>query len=491
MKKSSLFPNPLLLFLLFSAAFTVAQINSSTPYTTLFSYDGQADILIAGASELHETGGSNNCGTDAPTQVEISLPTGVTGNRIIRAYVHWYTMTRNRFNGLPAYKEMGNLKFTPPGSEMFSLSSTSYPAYLHISGKENDVNWEMKRADVTQILRSLKTPNGVYMADIIGGYVNSCPKTQANIRAWTLTIVYDDPTSINYRRQIIFDGFTPAWHNNISINIAGYEVPMIGDNQGEFTAVFVQGDPGITGEVCTTSDQSFPNFGTDFGNGSEGGGLDIDKVTGNLTRGSNSMTLDATSYQDAIIPGVFAMNLASTQMALPVELTLFEGSYDKSRCAVDLSWQTTAEINNEKFFVERSIDGENWELIGAINGAVNSQSENNYSYKDQNPEMGSNFYRLTQQDLDGKTRKAGLLKVERPNVKFNWIPSVNSMEISANVRIIECLVVNMNGQSMPVKIEEPSSINSKQEKIIVKMDDFPTGVYLIKTNIGSTKVQVN
>lgn len=86
--------------------------------------------------------------------------------------------------------------------------------------------------------------------------------------------------------------------------------------------------------------------------------------------------------------------------ALPVNWLSFTGALtDKND--VRLLWETSAEEGNQGFHVERSLNGENWSRIGYLDGAGDSESDNNYQFDDTNPLNGQNFYRLMQEDFDG------------------------------------------------------------------------------------------
>lgn len=83
---------------------------------------------------------------------------------------------------------------------------------------------------------------------------------------------------------------------------------------------------------------------------------------------------------------------------LPVELTSF--SAEKKHNGVELSWETNSERNNDYFTIERSTDGQNWVAISTIQGAGNSSTLTSYSAFDLKPEIGENYYRLSQTDYD-------------------------------------------------------------------------------------------
>jgi hypothetical protein len=124
---------------------------------------------------------------------------------------------------------------------------------------------------------------------------------------------------------------------------------------------------------------------------------------------------DATVYSSATLVGgrvEFAgVSFTSTQpyftlattnygmTPLPVELISFQGRTIGEENL--LTWSTATEHNNDHFDVERSADGAEFEWIGTMDGAGNSQQVINYELNDRQPLRGYNYYRLKQVDIDG------------------------------------------------------------------------------------------
>ncbi len=92
----------------------------------------------------------------------------------------------------------------------------------------------------------------------------------------------------------------------------------------------------------------------------------------------------------------------SKPVKVPVELLDFSATpVDNER--VLLKWSTATETNNAYFSVQRSRDGIKWTTeIGRVKGAGNSLETLHYSYWDEAPLTGINYYRLQQFDLDGQ-----------------------------------------------------------------------------------------
>ena len=95
---------------------------------------------------------------------------------------------------------------------------------------------------------------------------------------------------------------------------------------------------------------------------------------------------------------------------LPVELLSFTAVRDGNSTV--LTWVTGAEINNESFTIERSLDGVNFEEIGYVRGAGNSYAEIDYMEYDYSPGAGVNYYRIKQTDFDGTVSYSFVLQVD-------------------------------------------------------------------------------
>jgi len=92
--------------------------------------------------------------------------------------------------------------------------------------------------------------------------------------------------------------------------------------------------------------------------------------------------------------------IVGAETSLPIELIDFTGAQTAS--AVLLNWRTALEINNAYFSIERSADGARYEAIGQVPGAGTSTVINSYTYTDEQPLSGVNYYRLRQVDFDGQ-----------------------------------------------------------------------------------------
>lgn len=134
---------------------------------------------------------------------------------------------------------------------------------------------------------------------------------------------------------------------------------------------------------------------------------------------------------------------------LPVTFGGFSGKLSNN--GIDLNWQTWAEINNQRFEVERSTDALKFTAVGtvatkAING--NHQGQLNYQFTDANPAPGVNYYRIRQIDKDGSSEYSKMVKVsyniqESNSIVRNYYPNPVSdklfIQLGAGIRQVEAV----------------------------------------------------
>jgi hypothetical protein len=83
---------------------------------------------------------------------------------------------------------------------------------------------------------------------------------------------------------------------------------------------------------------------------------------------------------------------------LPVTLISFEASTREHHVA--LTWATAKETNADRFDIEHSSNGKNWNLVGTVVAKGESSVYENYTFEHKAPVKGQNFYRLKMTDHD-------------------------------------------------------------------------------------------
>jgi Secretion system C-terminal sorting domain len=150
--------------------------------------------------------------------------------------------------------------------------------------------------------------------------------------------------------------------------------------------------------------------------------------------------------------------------------------------SVKLFWQTSMEMNNDNFSVQRSINGSVWETFQTVPGSGNSDNISSYSATDQNPYPGTSFYRLMQTDFNGTVSYSPVRSIDLKNIlaisiypnpaaQFVFIQSVNPATMQINL-------YNSNGQIMNVPLLTGGSTR------MLDVSELSTGVYFLSISQG-------
>ena len=119
---------------------------------------------------------------------------------------------------------------------------------------------------------------------------------------------------------------------------------------------------------------------------------------------------------------------------LPIELIYFEGTPNPSFNL--LKWSTASEHNSDYFQIERSIDGEEWKVVGSKLASGNSTVTVNYNYLDSFDDFVINYYRLKQVDKDGQFKLYDPISLDNTkNIKkiIKYINTINQ-EVNSDTK---------------------------------------------------------
>jgi hypothetical protein len=109
---------------------------------------------------------------------------------------------------------------------------------------------------------------------------------------------------------------------------------------------------------------------------------------------------------------------------LPVKLLSFDAQKDESK--VILNWTTSSEINSEIFEIERQQNTEDFNKIGQVKAAGNSNNKRFYQFNDYNYENESEiFYRLKMIDKDGSFEYSPIVSIQLSDIN-------NEVKVSPN-----------------------------------------------------------
>lgn len=190
--------------------------------------------------------------------------------------------------------------------------------------------------------------------------------------------------------------------------------------------------------------------------------------SGNL----RSITVSTTSFSSWAI--------ADQNNPLPVSMTYFKG---KATAAGSLlEWATASEKNSAAFEVERSINGKDFEKVGMVNAAGNSNSKIEYTFTDRNAQRNlTNYYRLRQVDLDGSFEYSAIVTINSAKTaELNAVAYPNPFNGTLNLKLnnavsnAEVIVMTIDGKQVHRQVIKEASSN-----LALSLPNLKPGFYLL------------
>ncbi|MEO9853952.1 MAG: T9SS type A sorting domain-containing protein [Reichenbachiella sp.] len=179
---------------------------------------------------------------------------------------------------------------------------------------------------------------------------------------------------------------------------------------------------------------------------------------------------------------------------LPVELISLTGTNNVGVTLIE--WATASELNNDRFEIERSGDGQNFQKIGMVNGHGTVNTLKTYSFSDTRPLRGYSYYRLKQVDYDGSSALSQVISVLADD-SFTTNYLVYPNPVQHNLLNVKTGTV-AEGQSIYYKI------TNLEGKDVMSVEGFPefsetktlflpeleSGQYILIISSGSQNVSV-
>jgi hypothetical protein len=171
--------------------------------------------------------------------------------------------------------------------------------------------------------------------------------------------------------------------------------------------------------------------------------------------------------------------------ALPITLVSFDAIY-KGGEDTYLLWETSSEINNGFFTVERSVNAKDFVKIGTVNSKApggNSSLPLYYTLVDPNVSEGTYYYRLGQTDLDGQNTYSGMatITIDKSDAAFGVKPNPTNSKTEITYTAFENCTALLKVFDFKGALVSHSELNAVTGKNIALIDlgDKPAGIYFI------------
>ncbi len=171
---------------------------------------------------------------------------------------------------------------------------------------------------------------------------------------------------------------------------------------------------------------------------------------------------------------------------LGIELVKFEINALQNNDAVQLSWITVSEVNNDGFEVQKSssIDLGKWSKIGWVKGHGNSNQLEKYYFTDNAPHHGLNYYRLKQIDNDLSFSYSSIKSIEYKeklaSLEVYPNPAQNIISFQ-NQEYNKYKIINIQGQILQIG-EVPISRT-------IDVFTLPKGLYFLELTNRITQIK--
>lgn len=295
------------------------------------------------------------------------------------------------------------------------------------------------------------------------GYTVNVKITPKTIAPSTLTCTSGYNYNVGFTYSITVTGVNTCYNGNIGIQ------PQIicgGQNNGYYT---INVAAPVVGAASTTK-----------------------TYTGSLTTSSNSYrsTNDCATATPSLLgcsniqTTIFGPGISTTTLtcaaggALAITLNEFTAKMQNSKTI--LNWSTSLEINNKLFIIEHSTDGINFTEKGNVSGSLNSTSTKQYSYVDNSPVNGKNYYRLKSIDINGNFSYSKIISstndVKTSNIFINTNLTSGIFYVTTNFSD-DIFLLSTSGQIIQKLVKGKNNITS-----------LPAGMYLIKMNTDVLKI---
>ena len=151
---------------------------------------------------------------------------------------------------------------------------------------------------------------------------------------------------------------------------------------------------------------------------------------------------------------------------------------------IELKWSTQSEINISGFNITRSSDGINFTNIGFVAAGNTPGSGNQYSFIDESPLAGKDYYRLEVQELTGANSFSDIRMVtldEYADIVISPNPVGETLNLQTSLQFKQAVLQVFNNEGKLVFLTRVNGSGN----IMVKLPALPSGLYSARIANGT------
>ena len=274
---------------------------------------------------------------------------------------------------------------------------------------------------------------GVYGTNLVGiGYTSSTDNFLTDVSGSTDGLGFSSTSTVSGFLNTA--GYVMAAHNGQTNTVQGpASMYTIGTNLYRWNRSWNIQQTGGNSSGTISVRFNFSDYNGTAPNSTYSYAILYNATDGTFATGTNQLiSTNATVSGNIVSFPVTASNLPagyytivwSPTFLLPAELTSFTATRQNNGCL--LQWSTAQETNSHHFEVQHGVDGMSFSAIGQVVAKGNSNLVSTYSFTDQYPAAGRNYYRLKIVDANGAATYSAVRLVDRggaglvtPDAYFN------------------------------------------------------------------------
>lgn len=213
---------------------------------------------------------------------------------------------------------------------------------------------------------------------------------------------------------------------------------------------------------------------------------------------NNTQMLDAAgnlerfNKESAIV--IARKEFLGTNTPLPISFVSFN-AFKTPNNKAELNWEYVTDETIARFDIQRMIAGNTFETIETVEKTAGSKEISRYSYLDQNPYAGKNFYRIKAKQADGKEVLTNIKMVDIPVnnqlsiVKSYPNPATNTFNITLVSPEQKQAVVKVYNTTGLLVMEQTTTLSQGTNQVALNIESLASGMYSVVIISGNETVK--
>ena len=202
--------------------------------------------------------------------------------------------------------------------------------------------------------------------------------------------------------------------------------------------------------------------------------------------------LERFNKESAIV--IARKEFLGTNTPLPISFVSFN-AFKTPNNKAELNWEYVTDETIARFDIQRMIAGNTFETIETVEKTAGSKEISRYSYLDQNPYAGKNFYRIKAKQEDGKEVLTNIKMVDIPVnnqlsiVKSYPNPATNTFNITLVSPEQKQAVVKVYNTTGLLVMEQTTTLSQGTNQVALNIESLASGMYSVVIISGNETVK--